>query len=64
MNNVICGLGAGICEAVFAVTPVESLGEGPFRAPGRAPGSAAVAVASHGWSLSDYPQQLTATVAD
>ena len=23
--NVICGLGAGICEAVFAVTPVESL---------------------------------------
>lgn len=26
MNNVICGLGAGICEAVCAVTPVEPLG--------------------------------------
>ncbi|CAE6951822.1 slc25a1a [Symbiodinium sp. CCMP2456] len=23
--NVICGLGAGICEAVFAVTPVETV---------------------------------------
>ena len=27
MNNVICGLGAGICEAVCAVTPVEPLGD-------------------------------------
>ena len=26
MNNVICGLGAGICEAVCAVTPVERPG--------------------------------------
>ena len=26
MNNVICGLGAGICEAVCAVTPVEKPG--------------------------------------
>eukprot|EP00490_Sorites_sp_Unknown_P001126 CAMPEP_0114683928 /NCGR_PEP_ID=MMETSP0191-20121206/58445_1 /TAXON_ID=126664 /ORGANISM="Sorites sp." /LENGTH=311 /DNA_ID=CAMNT_0001965855 /DNA_START=61 /DNA_END=993 /DNA_ORIENTATION=+ len=25
MNNVICGLGAGICEAVCAVTPVETV---------------------------------------
>merc|ERR1712061_869909 len=24
-NNIICGLGAGICEAVFAVTPVETV---------------------------------------
>merc|ERR1712151_800415 len=25
MNNVICGMGAGICEAVCAVTPVETV---------------------------------------
>ena len=25
MNNVICGLGAGVCEAVCAVTPVETV---------------------------------------